>query len=44
MGYNFIIKGKWGRGKDCLLGVDVRLTSLAHPLYWAGESDPMRSN
>ena len=37
MGYDFIIKGKWGRGKDHLIQEDVRLTSLAPPLYQSGE-------
>ena len=33
MSYNFIIKGKWGRGKDCLLWVDSKFTSLATLSY-----------
>ena len=47
VGYIFIIQGKWEVGKDRLLShslIDVRLTSLAPPLYWVRGFDPMRSN
>ena len=42
MGYSFIIKRKLkeGRGKIAfflILPVNLRLTSLAPPLYWGGE-------
>ena len=41
MGYDFIIKGKWGKGKYHLIQ-DVRLTSLAPPLCQAGECRTLR--